>query len=230
MTTTDVEPSRFTAAKDAVYDFVWELEGYNIGFVIFSSIPVNWMPFSPEIEAIQSKLEDFNLAEFPPTREFVWTAMWDAIYYWVDNILRNYWEKQHPGDIVVVTDWDTNQGSDPLQAAEYAARNWISVYSITLGREDTTVGTDSFGSPVVATFDHNLLENMAEVSWWKAYHITSEEDLSQAVDTITNEISLNQQYEYKPNWIDLNRIIYVLLSFLLTLQIFIKLYIVKMNK
>lgn len=222
MVVDDMKPSRFKVAKDSLYEFVDSLHWYNIWIIIYSWIPFNWLPFTTETNAVLSKIDDFNLSEFPPTMSFVWTAVWDAIYLGLDNLFRLYWEGSNPWSIILITDWDTNKWTDPEQAAKYADALWIPIYWIWIWKTNQNVWTDSRWLWVAAKFNFSLLEDIISHTDWKAYHVTSSQELQEVFDSIKNEIKENEVVVYKNEIIPLSYYLYFILSILITILVLIR--------
>ncbi len=227
MTIDDVDPSRFQVARDAMYDFVDNLRGYNVWVVIYSGLPFNWIPLSNEIDAILSKINNLNLSEFPPTLEFVGTWTGDWIFLAVDNFIQ-LWEEQGeqtPSVIVLFSDGDINIGHEPVQAAEYASRHDIPIYWITVGETDQEVGTDMIWSPVVGTFNFDKVRQISQATWWEAYHVMSERQLQEAFQDIEENIeTYEKEYVYQEKT-NLNQYFYIILSVLLTIFFGVRVYI-----
>lgn len=225
MVADDIYPSRFEATKNALYELVEWLDWYNVWIIIYSWLPFNWIPFSNETSAILSKIKNFNLSEFPPTIDFVGTAIWDAIYLWIDNLFRLYWDTRNPWVILLLTDWDTNKWSDPFQAAEYAKNLWIKIYWVWIWQEDQIVWVDTFGSPVMATFNYSILNDIIETNGWISYHVLTNNDFIRAFEEIKNDIVKNEVYWVELELIPLDVYLYFFLSLMLSILLLIKIYI-----
>jgi hypothetical protein len=71
MAATDIEPSRFVAAKKSLIELVQKLDGYYLSLIAFSGKPFIYIPFSSSSSSIASKLNTMNLGDFPPVPEFI---------------------------------------------------------------------------------------------------------------------------------------------------------------
>jgi hypothetical protein len=71
MAATDMEPSRFFAAKNSLIKLVQKLDGYYLSLISFSGKPFIYIPFSSDSSSIVSKLETMNLGDFPPVPDFI---------------------------------------------------------------------------------------------------------------------------------------------------------------
>ncbi len=226
-TSTDVWESRNKILRNALYEFIDYFYGYNIWIITYSSIPFNWQAFSTNTSAILRKVEKLNLSEFPPTVNFVWTAVWDAMYLWLDNFIRLYWDDQDPNYMVLFTDWNFNRGSEHEQAAELLNEFQIPVYVIAAWRQDDQIWYDSFWNPVMAVFGWWEIKKIANASWWKAFDITWMNDISSVFSEISNDIEQRQEFDTQQEYIYLNKYIYLVISILLFLYILNRLLIYK---
>ena len=86
MAANDIVPSRFTAAKQSLISLVQRLDWYYISLITFSWKPFISIPFSSSSSAIIAKLQKMNLGDFPPVKDFLWTALWDAMLLGVQNL------------------------------------------------------------------------------------------------------------------------------------------------
>lgn len=226
MTADDIQPSRFEWAKNSVISLVKNLEGYNISMIAFSGIPFVRMPFSNENEVIVSKLWKMLHSDFPPADNFVWTAIWDAILLWMDNLLKNNQDEKSPWVIILLTDWDSNKWSRPEQASLISKSKNIPIYTLWMWNSDYLVWRDYFDNEVNTTINIPLLELISKNSWWKFYRVLTEDDFSSIFKEIEQIIKSkelpNIYYEYK----SLNLYIYQLLILFLLFYIFIKFYLI----
>ncbi len=221
----DVYPSRSHNLKQALSWFVSHFHWYNIGIITYSSLPFNWTAFSDQTDSILAKIQKLNLSEFPPTIQFVGTAVGDAIYLWIDNILRLYEEQQESNIMVIFTDANFNEWADRYQAAEFADRQWIRIYWIWIGQEATVVWKDRFSGPVTGFFRFDELQTIAESTGGQAFDIHNEYSPKHAFEQIQSDLEDRQFVDIKYELISLNKYIYILLSILFPILIFIRFYV-----
>jgi len=110
MAADDIQPSRYDSAKAALLKLIQTLDGYNISLIAFSGIPFIYIPFSTDTNAIISKFQDTNLGDFPPTDNFLGTAIGDALLLGINNLDKiRLQDPEYPGIIILITDGDSNK-------------------------------------------------------------------------------------------------------------------------
>jgi uncharacterized protein YegL len=119
MAADDIKPSRYDSAKTALLKLIQKLDGYNISLITFSGIPFIYIPFSTDTNAIISKFKDTNLGDFPPTEDFIGTAIGDALLLGIKNLDKacpatrdsrvRLQDPEYPGIIILITDGDSNK-------------------------------------------------------------------------------------------------------------------------
>jgi secreted protein with Ig-like and vWFA domain len=57
----------------------------------------------------------------------------------IANLKKFALNKEKPGIIVLITDGDSNKGSDPIDAAKIAANSNIPIYVLAIGKSDYIV-------------------------------------------------------------------------------------------
>lgn len=224
MTADDIQPSRFNAAKKSVISLVKNLEWYNISMIAYSWLPFIWTPFTDATDALVSKLKDMEMWDFPPDIDFVWTAIWDSIILGIDNLEKISENKERPGIIILITDWDSNKGSDPIQAASLAASKNIPVYTLGIGKSDYVIWTDQYGWTVKTNINLQLLRNISETSWWKFYRVLSKQDFKDIFDEISNYVKSQEKVKVNYEYWYLNNYIYPIIVILILIYSLIRLY------
>lgn len=224
MTADDIKPSRFQWAKDSVYNLVENLPWYNFSMISFSWIPFVWSPFSDATDAILTKIGNMSMWDFPPTRKFVGTAIWDSLILAVDNLMEASKKDEKPGIIILITDWDSNKWVDPLQAAKIAKSKDIPIYTLGIWRSDYLVWRDKFWGDVRTEINLDLLEDISKESWGTFYRVLSKKDFEDIFAEISNYVKskekINIQYEY---WY-LNNYLYIIFSLFVLMYISINMY------
>ena len=110
MAADDIKPSRYDSVKKALLRLIQKLDGYNISLITFSGIPFIYIPFSTDTNAIISKFKDTNLGDFPPTEDFIGTAIGDALLLGINNLDKiRLQDPEYPGIIILITDGDSNK-------------------------------------------------------------------------------------------------------------------------
>jgi uncharacterized protein YegL len=86
MSAYDISPSRFSAAKASLLELIRGLDGYNVSLITFSGIPFVAVPFSHDTPAVVANVERLSLSDFPAVKEFLGTALGDALLLGVQNL------------------------------------------------------------------------------------------------------------------------------------------------
>jgi Ca-activated chloride channel family protein len=148
MRSTDVQPTRAQAAKDAARAFVDQTSpGTKIGIIAFSSGASVVLPLTADHDQAKAALDAIPEPDGA-------TAIGDA--------LRLAAEGLPPAGhrvVVLVTDGVANVGADPQEAAQFLGSHHIPIYTIGIG----TPNGDVIGGEQ-ATIDESALQSYAEVS------------------------------------------------------------------
>lgn len=204
MSAKDVDPSRFIVAQRALDELIGTLEYATVWVIAFSGIPIVHIPFSQDLASVRALLETTTLADFPPTTDFLWTAMWDALYLALQKV--DEAEAKH-ATIVLISDGDASQGADPLEVAAIALSRDIPIHTLAIGEEVAMLGVDTAWDKVIASLDSEMLQDISSISQWKFFHITDtatrESVLKQLITTFNNE----QKSELVAHYFRLNNIL-----------------------
>ena len=217
MTAKDFNPDRFTVAKQSLVEFVkWLDTHYNISLIAFSGKPFIYFPFTDDKKAIIWKISHMWFKDFPPTLDFVWTAIGDAILLWVKNLIKFSNKKDHPGVILLFTDGDSNKGIDPLLAVKQANKYNIPIYVWAIWKAKTyIVWKDKFGNEVPTSMDTKVLEEIAKQTWWEFKKITSKEDFLEILSKIYSYVKNYEEVKKINEYFYLNYYLKLFLVFLL---------------
>lgn len=228
MAANDINPSRFSAAKNSLISLIQQLDWYYASLITFSWKPFVYIPFSSDSLAITAKLETMNLGDFPPVQEFLWTAIGDAILLGVHNLQQFTDQKMYkPGIIILITDGDSNIGFDPLQILSYCQKTQVPLYVLWVGQENYLIGRDSWNDMVMTNINLPLLQSLANKTWWKFYRVLGENSFDQFFDEFSQDILSHQQERIQHIYRELNDyLIYFLLLALSGLLIF-RLYLLR---
>lgn len=220
MAATDIEPSRFVAAKKSLIELVQKLDGYYISLISFSWKPFIYIPFSSDASSIVSKLETMNLGDFPPVPDFVWTAIGDALLLGVSNLY--YFSEQEtykPGIVILLTDGDSNVGYDPLQILSYYQKIAVPLFVLWVGQENYLIGRDSWNTPVMTDINVFLLQDLAKKTGGKFYRVLWKDSFDSFFDEIAEDVFVHQQEKIHYTFWELNTyLIYVIVFTLLGLS------------
>lgn len=187
MQATDVQPSRFEAARAALRTFIRELpEGTRLALVTFSRDSQLVVPLTTDRGRLLEAVDflDLNLG----------TAIGDAILESIAALppLSERAEAPDPkslATIILLTDGRSLAGVDPVEAAYEAARLQIRVHAIGIGR--TTEGPVP-GLPeqyaLAAQFDEAALKEIARVGDGQYYFVDSAAKLKDAYRNLTRQM------------------------------------------
>ncbi len=195
MSANDLQPSRFVAAKASLISLLRQLDGYYISLIAFSWKPFVYLPFSNVSSAVVAKLNSMNLGDFPPVKDFLWTAIGDALLLGVNNLQQFVHQKTYkPGIVVLITDGDSNIGFDPLQVVAYYQKIQVPVYVLWVGQENFLIGSDSWNDEVTTNINPLLLQQLADKTWWKFYRILGAKSFDDFFTQLSQDI-INQQHK-----------------------------------
>ena len=149
--------NRLSVVKKVAGEFIQRRKGDRVGLVLFGSRAYLQTPLTFDTETTATLLEESEIGL--AGRE---TAIGDAIGLAVKR-LRD--DTATDRVLVLLTDGANTSGEvQPLQAAEFAARNALTVYTVGVGADEMMV-QDFFGSRVVnpsADLDEDTLRSIAE--------------------------------------------------------------------
>lgn len=184
MSATDVEPSRFQAAKDAAEAFIDQVDSeVEIGLVSFSGTVT--VETSPTLDraVVVSAVDRLRLA---PS-----TAIGDAIATGTRMLvdLQDAGEGDGsdedaadvaPGALVVLTDGETTRGIETQEGADIAADAGVPVFTISFGTPFGTITDPVSGDELSVPVLPEPLERAAETTGGEAYEAASPEELADA--------------------------------------------------
>ncbi len=215
MTAKDFKPDRFHTAKDSLVNFINSLDtNYNIWLIWFSWKPFVYMPITDNQKALTHKISTMSMADFPPTLDFVWTAIWDAILLWKKQLLNYTQDNQKPWVIVLITDWDSNKWTDPLKAIEYEEDIPIFVWAIWKG-DTFIVGQDRYWNDVPTSIDTTTLKQIADETWWEFKKLQEKEDFLEILSSLYSYIKEYEKIEKIQEYTYINFYLKIILIFLL---------------
>ncbi len=148
MESTDVAPTRASAAKTAAAAFIdASPAGTRVGIIAFSSGAAVIAPLSPDHTAVKSSLDQL------PNPNGA-TAIGDALQLAAQNL-----PPAGHRVVILITDGVNNAGTDPQQMASYLGAHHIPVYTIGIG----TPNGDVIGGEQ-STIDEAALQSYADAS------------------------------------------------------------------
>jgi uncharacterized protein YegL len=170
MSAYDVQPSRFSVAKDALLHMSKALQGYAFSLISFSGVPVVTIPFTYDTLAFTQAIRQTSLGDFPPVEGFLGTAIGDALLLGIQNIQslaqreqRTIQDTNKPsGVILLITDGDGNEGYDPKEVLPLLQNQHIPVFVLGIGTAKYLMGYDRSQQPIVSAINTALLETIAK--------------------------------------------------------------------
>jgi len=222
MSANDLAPSRFFAAKKSLISLVQQLDGYYISLITFSWKPFVYIPFSSSSVAISSKLYSMNLGDFPPVKDFLWTAIGDAMLLGVQNLQQfSHQETYKPWIVVLITDGDSNIGFDPMQVISYYQKTAVPLFVLGVGQENYLIGRDAWDDEVVTNINLSLLQQLADKTWGDFYRVLGEKSFDTFFsELLQNIVALQQQKIQNVLWELNDYLIYFIVILLLWLLVF----------
>jgi len=221
MTAKDMQPDRFTLAKQSLIEFINSLDSnYNIWMITFSGIPFVYIPISDDKKALIWKISHMSMADFPPTLNFVWTAIWDAILLWVDQLVKYTHKKIQPWVLLLLTDGDSNKWVKVQDAIKYAKQHKIPIFVWAIWKDTKyIVGEDVYWNQVPTSINFELLKKIAKETWWAYQRIQSKEDFIKILSKLSNYVKTYEQVKKEYQYMYLNYYFYWILFVLLVLYL-----------
>jgi Ca-activated chloride channel homolog len=156
--------NRLAAVKKIAGDFIARRVGDRIGLILFGSQAYVQTPLTFDRKTVQSMLQDAAIGLAGEQ-----TAIGDAIGLAVKRLLQNPAGNKV---LVLLTDGASNAGEvQPLKAAELAAKQGLTIYTIGIGADEMLVNS-FFGSQRVnpsADLDEKTLEGIAKATGGKYF-------------------------------------------------------------
>ncbi|WP_425641157.1 VWA domain-containing protein [Marinomonas gallaica] len=174
MTLNDRTADRLSAAKEVLSQFIRERRGDRIGIIVFGSKAYLQAPLSYDLETINQLIQESQIG-FAGEQ----TAIGDAIGLGIKRL------QDKPADqkvLILMTDGANTAGRvSPLQAADYAAKQGVTVHTIGIGAEHM-IRPGFFGPKVVnpsSDLDEPLLTNIAHLTGGQFFRARSTQELRQ---------------------------------------------------
>lgn len=206
MAADDIKTSRYDAAKTALLKMIQKLDGYNISLITFSWIPFIYIPFSTDTNAIISKFKDTNLSDFPPTEDFIGTAIGDALLLGIKNLDKiRLQDPDYPWLIILITDGDSNKWYDPLQVLSVIQKKNIPVFALGVGESDYLIGYDKRWSPVQTSINIPLLQEVTKQTWGEFYRVLQESNFDEFFNYLKDVIKSQEKQKIENQYIILNQ-------------------------
>ena len=190
MEDTDIKPTRFEGAKQAVIDFIGSLKSDRVGVNLFSAIPFPISPVTSSYDFVINAIKKYTLddatALFSGDNEG--TGIGNAIYFCTDR----FKQLKVPTKIVLLlTDGDNSVGQDPLEAAKYALANGVKVYAIFIS--DLNVPNSTIYGYVQSPKAETLanLNAIVSITGGKAYQIVDASSIKNVINDLSQLEKIN---------------------------------------
>ncbi|MCU1395076.1 MAG: hypothetical protein JWM34_3504 [Ilumatobacteraceae bacterium] len=201
MESTDVNPTRLDAAKQAGEDFVKKVDdNIEVGLISFNgNVTVRLSP-TLDHAGVSKAIADLQLGEG--------TAIGDALSTAADIIGPPSKDdpNQPAGAIVLLSDGETTQGSPTADGTKAAANDKIPIYSIAFGTADGTVADPNTGQLVPVPVNNDELQATADGTGGQFYKAPTADALEQAYNDISKnlnagagdpvEVTIERTWEY----------------------------------
>jgi Ca-activated chloride channel family protein len=177
MTSEDVKPSRFLAAKDNINEFVSRLQSRTkLGLVSFAGV-------SEIVQTMTDSKLDFKIAMEKLSPSATGGTDMSGAMITSTNIL--LMEQGKGRAIILISDGINTLGasvSDPIKdAAEYAKQNQVIIYTIGVGTNQGPIGYLPEYYNISAYFNPSNLEYIANVTGGKYFYADSANALAQSL-------------------------------------------------
>lgn len=160
---TGVQANRLSVAKDVLEEFVARREGDRLGLIVFGDAAYLQAPFTDDHETWLALLDDSIVNMAGPS-----TALGDAIGLAIAHFRQSETENRV---LIVLTDGnDTGSKVPPLDAAEVAKVEGVTIYTVAVG-DPATVGEEAL--------DMETLEAVARITGGGSYVATNREALNE---------------------------------------------------
>ncbi|HET9102641.1 MAG TPA: VWA domain-containing protein [Solirubrobacteraceae bacterium] len=179
MQSDDVSPTRLAAAQTAANTFIDQLPStVRVGAIGFSTVP----------DRVQGPSTDHRLARRTIDAETPGggTATGNALALAL-QLLRGADPHHPPAAIVLLSDGAANQGQDPVQVAQLAARERIPIYTVALGTPSGVLVVP--GQVVPVPPDPALMAQIARTSGARAFNAQNSDALSAIYQRLGSELS-----------------------------------------
>ena len=212
MLANDILPSRLEAAKEAALSFIQRQQANNqIGIVAFAGFAQLVQPPTTETEELQLAIANLTTGRGTAVGSGILTAI-DTIAEYNQNVAASTRgaaaEAQItpvpkgdyvPDIVVLLTDGRTNQGINPLEAAQEAVDRGVRVYTIGFGTNRGASGQgDSFGyggggGGWGRGFDEESLKAIADMTGGKYYTASSAGELQKVFASLPTYLMTRQE-------------------------------------
>ncbi len=184
----DFEPNRIEALREIAADFIRRGGGHRVAVVVFAGEAYVQTPLTTD-HGVLLELMDGVTVRTIDQHLSGGTAIGDALLVATEHLRRSRIENRDQA-LVLITDGESNAGSEPVLAGRYLAASGIRFYAIGVGGDEPVevvfdgerIGGDD---PYLAVLDEDELRQLAEVTAGRFYRAGD----TRALDEIFRELS-----------------------------------------
>lgn len=180
MLATDLQPTRFDAAKEVAQKFVGQRTNDNIGLVVFSGESLSLMPLTNDRAAITNAISGIKSGMLNDG-----TAIGDGLTSAINRLISG---KAKSKSVILLTDGTNNAGDvAPSTAAQIAKQKGIKIYTIGVGTNGSISITDPYGfstTTMETKIDETTLRSLAKSTNGKYFRATDSRMLRDIFDEI----------------------------------------------
>jgi Ca-activated chloride channel family protein len=182
MEETDLVPNRLEAAKVVIQDFVKRRPSDRIGLVVFGRDAYTYIPPTLDHGTFLRMLAELHLGIIDGKG----TAIGNGLGVALARLRRS---DAHSKVVILLTDGDSNAGNiSPLQAAGYAQKMGVKVYTILAGDNDSSDLPAAGGARHRYPVNPKLLEQIATMTGGTPYLATDTHALAQRFQNILEDL------------------------------------------
>jgi len=189
--------TRLQASKDAVEKLFSSNKGTRCGIVTMGSEAAVIVPPTNDFETFRNRLKDIQAGSMGDGSA-IGTGISTACYHLISSAAPKRC-------IVLFTDGENNAGEiHPETAAEVAARNNITLYVFGVGSKGTVsidytdpVSGKKYSGYLNSDFNSASLRNLAQIGNGKYFEASTQDQLAQNLEAISQNETVTQDYTYK---------------------------------
>ncbi|MGB5813353.1 MAG: VWA domain-containing protein [Polyangiales bacterium] len=193
MQAADIRPTRFSATKSVVREFIDRRPDDRIGAVVFGVDAYTLLPLTTDREALRTALRGLQLEQIDGRG----TAIGNAVGVSLNRLKRSRAESKV---LILLTDGESNAGNvSPSQAAELAKAMDVKIFPILMGVSDTAPvkqGVGIFGRAVWGQANYpvnpELLEQMAVSTGGEFFAVNDREGLERSFHEILDALEKSE--------------------------------------
>lgn len=181
MEETDLVPNRLEAAKLVIQDFVKRRRGDRLGLVVFAREAFTYIPLTLDHGTFLRMLGELHLGLIDGKG----TAIGNGLGVALSRLRRS---DARSKVIILITDGDSNAGNiSPMQAAGYAQKMGVKIYTILAGDNDSS-DLRAAGALQRHPVNPKLLEQIASTTGGTPYLATDSRALAQRFQSILEDL------------------------------------------